>query len=199
MAVPQVRQKANLIGSYYVKPQRTLNSVVAEPLTSLPTRRDFNLLVVSESEMQSFRGPPLRLVKGKCFQNHRVRAARLQKSGWKFTRVQTISASFQVQTADSGAFRTQFLTDAPESRKFSKPVRPAWLRSIVLMMWIPVFFYFWSRLSFCLNPRTLLSSIAACSGHRTHVWEEVARCGLNCVPPHPPVPFPKFLCWSPDP
>lgn len=43
MAVAQVKQKANLIGSYYVKPQRTLNSVVADPLTSTPTGRDLNL------------------------------------------------------------------------------------------------------------------------------------------------------------
>lgn len=58
MAVAQVKQKANLIGSYYVKPQRTLNSVVADPLTSTPTRRDLNLLVVSDSEMQYFNQPP---------------------------------------------------------------------------------------------------------------------------------------------
>ena len=58
MAVAQVKQKANLIGSYYVKPQRTLNSVVADPLTSTPTRRDLNLLAVSDSEMQYFHQPP---------------------------------------------------------------------------------------------------------------------------------------------
>lgn len=57
MAVAQVKPKANLIGSYYVKPQRILNSVVADPLTSLPTCRGLNLLVVSDSEVPSFHGP----------------------------------------------------------------------------------------------------------------------------------------------
>lgn len=59
MAISQVKvnEKADLIGSYYVKPQGILNSIVADPLISPLTHEDLNFLVVSVSEMWSFSSP----------------------------------------------------------------------------------------------------------------------------------------------
>lgn len=69
------------IDASYVKPQRTLNSVVADPLTSTPTRRDLNLLVVSDSRNAVFQSTSSNeLSKENASRIISVKAAMLQNS-----------------------------------------------------------------------------------------------------------------------
>lgn len=153
MPVAQVRQKAELLGSYYVKPQRSLDAVAADPLTSLPACGYLNSLVVSDSETAPFL---LRAVQGKCFQSpwHEGSSARRTAGP---CRDSDCTQSLHVWRAGAGAFRRQ-VVPIPDPQKFCQAwaASPASMRSLASMN--PVHSDFWSRPGSCHSHGTVTSS-----------------------------------------
>lgn len=86
--------------------------------------------------------------------------AMLQDSGWKCTRVQTTSKRVEVHRAE--AFRWQFLLMGPNLVSPTMPVGPPWPQSVALILWVPVYFCFRSRLSSCHGQPPGHSPLVSC-------------------------------------
>ena len=121
------------------------------------------------------------LSKGNASRIISVKAAMLQNSGWMFTRVQLISKALMCSKQTLGLSGGSSYWYPRVWKAPPKTRRSAWPWSIVLIVEIPVYFYFWSRLDSGYSPRHSPFLSLLIQEDRTHMWEEE----LNCVPLNP--------------